>query len=451
MAIRDHDNDCNSTFDPEDYDGRDVIRRDVAVIGGGSSGTYGAISLGDMGKSVVLVERASRLGGHENSYKDPTTGINIDYGVQAYNNNSVVRAFFARFDIAITNYTFASGDTVYADFRTGQVLKNFEPSTNFTPYAQQLVKYPDLAWSWNIPNPIPKDLLLPLGTFVKKYGLEGLAFTLFSSPVGVANPPYLDQMTVNILRYTDEAYVGSLAPGGYVVTARHNNGELFAAAQAEMGSNVLLSSTVIATDRPSDESGVKLVVQTPHGRKLILASKMLVSIPLIVPNMAPFDLDDRELELFKRFHYSAYYTSIFRSTALAKQRYVNVGIDTKYHIPVLPGAYTITPTAVDGLFYFWYGSPHDVSRNEIQADMTAVIRRLSNSKDHSPEYVTFESHTPFKLEVSAEDIQNRFYDKLAALQGYRNTWYTGAAMLDHNSGALWNFTHALLPRIIGLT
>jgi len=80
--------------------------------------------------------------------------------------------------------------------------------------------------------------------------------------------------------------------------------------------------------------------------------------------------------------------------------------------------------------------------------MTAVIRHLTNSTDQTPEFVAFESHTPFKLEVSAEDIQDRFYDKLYALQGYRNTWYTGAAMMSHNSGELWNFTAALLPGII---
>lgn len=59
----------------------DIIVRDVAIIGGGSSGTHAAISLKDKGKSIVVVEKQARLGGHTETYTDPSTGIPIDYGV----------------------------------------------------------------------------------------------------------------------------------------------------------------------------------------------------------------------------------------------------------------------------------------------------------------------------------------------------------------------------------
>lgn len=427
---------CTSIFDPRNYDEEDVIRRDVAVIGGGASGTYGAIRLGDMGKSVVLVERASRLGGHENTYTDPVTGTNIDYGVQAYDNISVSRDFFARFNIPVTNYSFTTVPAIYANFKTGQVLPDFTPGLNFTPYAQQLAKYPDFSWSWSLPNPVPEDLLVTFGDFITKYSLEDVAYSIFSITDGVANPQLLNQLTVNIFRWLDQGFLVGVN-GGNIVTAQHDNGELYAKAQEELGSNALLNSTVIAASRPSNDSGVTLVVHTPSGLRLILASQLLVSIPLLVPNMAPFDLDDRELDLFNRFHYSSAYTGVFNDTNFPKgYRYLNVGIDTTYHIPDLPGGYSITPTAVEGLFCYWYGSPFEVSQRDIEADMTAVVRRLANSTNQTPDYVAFDSHTPFKLEVSAEDIQNRFYDKLYALQGYRNTWYTGAVMLSHNSSKL---------------
>ena len=41
----------------------DTLERDVCIIGGGSSGTYAAIRLQQMGKKVALVERKHRLGG----------------------------------------------------------------------------------------------------------------------------------------------------------------------------------------------------------------------------------------------------------------------------------------------------------------------------------------------------------------------------------------------------
>ncbi|KAF2104830.1 FAD/NAD(P)-binding domain-containing protein [Rhizodiscina lignyota] len=438
-----------SILDQRSYKEEDIIRRDVAVIGGGASGTYGAITLGDMGKSVVLVEREKRLGGHENTYTDPVTGTHIDYGVQTYANISVSRDFFARFNIPVTNFTFPAGTTVYADFKSGHVLPRFSPGINFAPYVQQLTKYPDLAWSWNISTPVPKDLLLPFGDFVKKYHLEDLAFSVFSNPQGAANPPFLEQLTVNVLKITDESYLQGLQEGGDLVTANHDNGALYAAAQEELGSNALLSSTVIAAHRPSDDSCVSLVVKTPHGWKLVVASQLLVSIPLTIPNMAPFDLDNDERALFEKFHYSGYYTGIFKNTGLSKgTRYVNIDLDTEYHIPNLPGAYDITPTAVEGIFYYWFGSPKELSQKEIEAEMIATVRRLTNSSDEVPEFVAFASHSPFKLEVSAEDIQDRFYDKLFALQGKRKTWYTGAAVESHNSGELWNFTNALLHRMV---
>lgn len=40
-----------------------ILYRDVAVIGGGASGTYAAIRLQEEGKTVALLEKQNRLGG----------------------------------------------------------------------------------------------------------------------------------------------------------------------------------------------------------------------------------------------------------------------------------------------------------------------------------------------------------------------------------------------------
>ena len=74
-------------FDPQNYASDDVIARDVAIIGGGATGTYGAINLREVGRSVVVVERNAELGGHTETYIDPTTGTPADYGVQAFWNS----------------------------------------------------------------------------------------------------------------------------------------------------------------------------------------------------------------------------------------------------------------------------------------------------------------------------------------------------------------------------
>ena len=439
-------NNNTSVFDPNTYHSGDVLTRDVAVIGGGSSGTYGAIKLKDMGKSVIVVEREAVLGGHENTYIDPATGTPIDYGTQAYWNISVVTEFFARFNIPIVQFGFEGGTTVYADFETGEVLSNFVVDRNYTAYSNQLTKYPYLLWSWTLPSPVPGDLLLTFGDFIKKYSLQDIAYSIYSNSLGIGN--ILQQLTVNVFKIFDVAYLDGLR-GGDVVTANHDNGELYVKALNELGPNALLSSTVIAAERPSDNSSVKIVVRTPTGNKLIVASKLLVSIPPVLSNLAPFDPDERERSLFQEWHYSGYYNGLVKNTGLpAGTRYVNAGANTTYHIPNLPGVYTITPTRVPGIFYYWYGSPTAQPQAKVQADVSATIHRLTNANAPQLEFVAFSSHTPFKLVVSADDISHGFYGDLEGLQGHRSTWWTGAAFLSHSSGELWNFTQALLPRIV---
>jgi heterodisulfide reductase subunit A-like polyferredoxin len=53
---------------------QDIITRDVCIIGGGATGTYSAVRLReDFNKSIVIVEKTGRLGGHTETYIDPIT------------------------------------------------------------------------------------------------------------------------------------------------------------------------------------------------------------------------------------------------------------------------------------------------------------------------------------------------------------------------------------------
>jgi heterodisulfide reductase subunit A-like polyferredoxin len=54
--------DTTYLFDTGNYASKDVLIRDVAVIGGESTGTYAAVNLKNIGKSIVLVERKNVLG-----------------------------------------------------------------------------------------------------------------------------------------------------------------------------------------------------------------------------------------------------------------------------------------------------------------------------------------------------------------------------------------------------
>lgn len=62
---------------------RQSITRDVVILGGGSTDTYAAILLQDLGKTVAVVERNDHLGGHTDTLYTPD-GSSIDYGVQGF-------------------------------------------------------------------------------------------------------------------------------------------------------------------------------------------------------------------------------------------------------------------------------------------------------------------------------------------------------------------------------
>lgn len=76
-----------SRFDARNFAIKDIMTADVAVIGGGATGTYAAINLQNLGKNVVLIEKEAKLGGHTSTYQDPITGIYVNYGVQAFWNS----------------------------------------------------------------------------------------------------------------------------------------------------------------------------------------------------------------------------------------------------------------------------------------------------------------------------------------------------------------------------
>lgn len=437
-----------SQFDPASYKSGDIIKRDVAVIGAGASGTYGAIALKDLGKTVVVIEKHAVFGGHVNTYSDPATGRAVDYGVLAYYNTTVATDFFARCNVAVGGFGDAGFgmqiQNLFTDFRTGERVY-LTQSTNYDGISAQINKYPNPEYGWNLPKPVPDDLLLPFRDFVEKYSLEDVAYTIARTATGHGN--ILDELTVYVFQRFTNIAVAELTIGNGLLVKSGNNSELFSKARAELGSSALVESTVIDANRPTKKGDVRLVVKTPTGSKLIMASQILVSIPLTLDNMSPFSLDSRESGLFRQFKTTAYYAALLKNTGFPPGfSYENAGINTTYNVPPVPAAYNVGPASVPGYYYVWYGAPSPLPEDQVKADIIATVKRLSHSNE-TAEVVAFNSHTPYKLEVPAAAIRNGFYDNLNGLQGYRNTWYTGALWDESGSSSLWNFTKQVVTRV----
>ena len=432
-----------------------TIIRDVCVIGGGSSGTYSAISLRDKGKSIVLIEHKNRLGGHTETYTDPVTGGKIDIGVVVWHNLHIVQKYFARFDIPLVLTSTSQVVSEFVDFTTGKTVTGYAPPNQtamaaaLQVYAAQLAKYPEIDDGFYLPYPLEpdSDLLLPLHSFVKKYQLDAIVPIISQYEQGYGN--LLEQLTLYVMANFALDTLADIQ-NGFLTTKDYDNSQLYEKASAELGADALISSHVVCMDRNGD--GVKIWVQTPHELTLIEAKKLIVAIPPKLDNLAGFDLDETERRLFSQFHNSYYYTGIIRDSGIPDNVTItNVGVHTPYNLPILPGLYGTYPTNIPGLVGIKYGSPIPLTSAEVKRNIIADINRLKSAGTLNttiPEFAVFSDHVPFVLTVPQKAIENGFYKQLYGLQGHRHTFYTGAAFRTQDSTLIWQFTEALLPIIM---
>jgi len=436
---------------------QDILEVDVCVIGGGAAGTYAAIKVRDMGKSVVVVEKQYRLGGHTKTYIDPVSKQPIELGVQEYDNTTLVKDWFARFDISTYSFNFTiPGVTLeLVDFQTGQIA-NHAPTlmpAAIKEYEKQLNKYPSPDYSLdNGSFPVPPDLLLPFGQFINKYGLQGAMplFGLYGQ--GWGNSVTLP--TLYAIKYFTHESLQAQTQGSL---ATKDNSRLYEKAQTELGANALLSSTVLHMDRSAADFA-NITVQTPSGRKLICARKIISTIPPVLENLRGFDLNETEIHIFDKFQYHSWYVGLLKNSGIPENLTLfNYAMNNteKFNLAVLPAAYDIYATRVPGLHYFTFGlndSETHFIQQQVETNIKASIARMQ-AKGTLPkplpgsadlEMLNFTGHTPYEVYVSSEEIGKGFYNRLFSLQGQRHTYWTGAAFVTHNSAAIWNYTDKLV-------
>jgi hypothetical protein len=430
------------------------IVKDVCIIGGGSAGTYTAVRLRDLGKSVVVVEREGRLGGHAETYYDPGTGIPIDIGVIVFENVPLVTNYFARFGVPLLPAGFSGGETAYVDFKTGRLVRGYVPPPRQEAFGavamyQQILaqNFPYLDDGFQLPSSVPPDLLLPFGEFVEKYGLQAMVPLVFGYGQGAGD--LLQDVSLYVLKLFSANVVNSLLGGGFFV-APTGTSSLYAAAGAFLGSDVLFDSCVVRVDRR--RGSIRVWVDTPSGPQRIHCNKLVFACPPTLTSLAPLDLDLTELRLLAGFSSKHYSTGVVRLSGVAPGLSIdNTGTNTPYNLPDLPGTYGLSPSPVPGLWNVKFGSPSPLPDFLVRSAIEADIRRMNRAGTFPvklEEFEIFKTHVPFQNSVAAQEIARGFYTRLNALQGRNDTFYNGATFQTNDSSLIWRFTEGLLPQIL---
>lgn len=433
------------------------IVRDVCVLGGGSAGTYTAIRLRDLGKSVVVVEKQAQLGGHAQTIYVGPANTPVDIGVVVFEDTPLVTSYFGRFGVALAPLNLGSlsgAGTAYVDYRTGQTVSYTPPGpaqlgAALGEYLQLLeTQFPYLDAGFELPNPVPADLLLSFGDFVTKYGLDALVPTVFAFGQGLGN--LLEDLALYVLKNFSLSVAGSLATGGFLAVPG-GTAQLYDAAAASLGADAIFNATIASVRRAGE--GAQVLIETPDGPSVIECKKLVIAFPPTTFNLAPVDLDSTEASLLTRFRAKYYATGLIRLSGVAPGLTIqNVAASTRDNLPVLPGIYALNPTAVEGYYNVKYGSNFWLPDDVVKANIAADINRLATSGTFPGltfgGFDVFSSHAPFELGVSKEEIAGGFYTRLNALQGHRDTFYNGAALQTNDSSLIWEFTESLLPQIV---
>lgn len=445
-------------FSPDSYKPHEVICRDVAIIGGGSAGAYSAVRLVDHNVSVAVIEPKAQLGGHAETYVDQS-GVTADIGVVAFEPFQLTTDYFARFHIPLVHFSSPpSNPSQFVNFNTGEVADWQPPSQEevglgFVAYGEQLSKHPDIVTGYDLNYPVDEDLLLPFHEFVEKYHIGGAVWSIFNFEQGYS--PLLNLPTIYVLKQFGQGLVQAVTTNTLLTTEHHNTHELYLRVMVFLGGRVLLNTSVVAMSRKTS-SQPRILVDSPKGRRLIIARKVLITAPLINVYEArgKFDLNSEEGDLFQQFFANGYYTGIIRNTGLPPDlKAVGVDPDQPHGIPTLPGIYKLSSVPeLPDLFHVYYGIPQPKPSDVVQRDIKAIVGRVQQAQGlppSTPEWVVFSDHYPYNTMVKPEAIRDGFYRRLLGLQGKSSTFYTGAPWETQDSGIIWNYTEEhVLPQLL---
>ncbi|TLS21572.1 uncharacterized protein PpBr36_10175 [Pyricularia pennisetigena] len=436
-----------------------AIDADVVVVGGGTSGAYAAVRLSqDFGKKVLVVEKASVLGGHANTWYDPATKKPFGYGIDVFDNNTASVNYFARFNIATKAPTSDTSVPISADFTDGTLVNYTAPASAaaeaaFGRWREQWKRFESLLLPVGTEFPtgdaIPADLLLPWKDFARKYNLEAFTPRIWTV-MG------LDVNTALVIDVWKAYYPSN---GGFVA-ASGDNREIYFKIRDLLGDSVMYESEVVSSTR--SDAGVRLVVKHKDGStSTVSAKRLLVTIGPDTMDKTAFDLDDNETAVLHSTWGNRCYTGIVSHPSLPAKTITNTD-------PAAAGgnflAYPTTPylanfvyranSSFGPVFRSLVIAQKETSFQDAQNIVRGSLQRLMDAGTvpkgdvNQLKFEAFEDHGILYRRWTPEQLRAGIINQANKLQGLRSTWYTGAYWMNNNAAMLWNATDTILPKML---
>lgn len=317
-------------------------------------------------------------------------------------------------------------------------------------------------WSFPEPKNIPADLLLPFRDVIAKYNLTPAVPQIFSTN-GIGIYDILSSPTMWVMRSLNVDMIRTLlgVTPGFVPSSR-NNQDLFDAILRFLGSDVLLSTTVVDAER-SDKHGIVLKVRNSKTGELtrIEAKKLLYTIPPTEDNLDPFNPDTQERNTLTKFQYSRSYVGVISHPSLPLgATIVNTPIAAQptnwlSAIPNAPFNSRFDNYANSSYYRVVAGGDESFTKFDAQRVVNNSFNEMVTTgviaQTQPPQELKFHlfvGHGMVSAYTSTKNVKEGFIQKLNGLQGRKSTWYTGSAWSVHISTSLWVFTDTLLPKLV---
>ncbi|KAJ7513140.1 hypothetical protein B0H11DRAFT_1898376 [Mycena galericulata] len=111
----------------------------------------------------------------------------------------------------------------------------------------------------------------------------------------------------------------------------------------------------------------------------------------------------------------------------------------------LPGAFEFVPLP-EGRFAAWFDAlEEEWTPARVEALIADEVARMGGG---DVKFDFLKIHAPFRLGAAPRDVAGGFYRELYALEGRRNTFWTGAAWAEQDSSQIWWWSDvSLLPKM----